>query len=200
MTASEIAAAHEAGHLVLVCRNAHRWVTVKRDNGDHWLPLGRDCPECGRVYLYIEKLEVPPTKPYMPHLDVLEFHKKYSYYYGDKPSFPAYDEMMHRLALITEEYLEVCRSLGIDCIVSPLPQKVHSLELDAIIQELIDLRTVVDGTLLAFGCKDIIPELHAEVFRANMEKTPPTEPRGRATKPEGWKPPDIKGIIARAQK
>ncbi len=64
------------------------------------------------------------------------------------------------------------------------------------IDGLCDVLYVVIGTAVAFGI-DLEP-FFAEVHRTNMLKTTgPVRADGKRMKPEGWKPPDIAGILER---
>lgn len=69
-------------------------------------------------------------------------------------------------------------------------------DLPAIADGLADLIYVALGTAIAYGI-DLRPVWSA-VHAANMAKIGgPTREDGKVLKPEGWQPPDIKGILER---
>jgi predicted HAD superfamily Cof-like phosphohydrolase len=58
----------------------------------------------------------------------------------------------------------------------------------------VDSHVVISGTALEFG----IPEdaVYVEVHRSNMDKAGgPVRADGKRLKPEGWKPPDVAGVL-----
>lgn len=64
------------------------------------------------------------------------------------------------------------------------------------IDGLCDLLVVTFGTIIEFGI-DIAP-FWREVHRTNMAKAGgPVREDGKVLKPEGWTPPDIRGILER---
>lgn len=73
-------------------------------------------------------------------------------------------------------------------------QAIQENDLVEAIDGLCDVLYVVIGTAVAFGV-DIEP-FFDEVHRTNMLKTTgPVRADGKRMKPEGWKPPDIIGLL-----
>jgi predicted HAD superfamily Cof-like phosphohydrolase len=70
-------------------------------------------------------------------------------------------------------------------------------DLSHVAKEAIDVHVVVSGTCAEYG----IPEdkVYEVVHASNMAKAGgPQREDGKQLKPEGWKPPDVAGVIARA--
>lgn len=69
---------------------------------------------------------------------------------------------------------------------------------------LLDQVVVSWGTLIAYYGQDLAYELAKEVIRSNLSKVDGTlgpkklRDDGKVLKPEGWTPPDIKGVLQRA--
>ena len=90
-------------------------------------------------------------------------------------------EWARRVRLISEEWAELC--------------KAHAFgDLASFADGLVDLAWVVLGTAVVAGLP--FDALWAEVRRANMDKKGSSlDASGKFTKPLGWKPPDIAGIL-----
>lgn len=98
---------------------------------------------------------------------------------------------VRRAALLIEELRELIDAMAVRDPVAAL---------DA----LCDLRYVADGTTLELGLAGCFDEGFAAVHRSNMAKVGPDgkvtrAPNGKVLKPEGWTPPDLASIVARAQ-
>lgn len=69
---------------------------------------------------------------------------------------------------------------------------------------LLDQVVVAWGTLMAYFGQDLAYQLAREVVRSNLSKVDGTlgpkklRDDGKVLKPEGWTPPDIKGVLQRA--
>lgn len=106
-----------------------------------------------------------------------------------------------RLALITEELRELAEALRDD-------------DLEGALDALVDLRYVLDGTVVEFGLhnmatiEDEYGEVPAVIFTtafyrvhsANMAKLGPDgkpiiDATGKIRKPEGWKAPDLSDLV-----
>lgn len=88
-----------------------------------------------------------------------------------------------RAKLIEEEAEETCWA-------------IRNGDLVEAIDGLCDLLCVIYGAALEFGV-DLDP-FWAEVHRSNMAKAGgPVRADGKVMKPEGWKPPDIAGLLER---
>lgn len=144
------------------------------------------------------------------HVDyaVREFHLKFDQPAPAEPGVPPDDVVRFRAKLMTEEYLELLDAMFGGARERPwwfkdLRERLawyidHApVEVDLVkwAHETHDLDYTVAGTRVAFGYKGLAGA--AEVHRANLSKGPNDE-RGKPTKPEGWKPPDIEGVL-RAQ-
>lgn len=124
--------------------------------------------------------------------DVGAFHKKFELpYYGDgvKPSLLEYDVHQFRLRFMHEELLEYCQAYAAG-------------DLAKTADALCDLVYVALGT--AHLMRLPLDECWAEVQKANMTKVravsadDPLSKRNHrldVVKPNGWKPPDIEGIL-----
>lgn len=85
-----------------------------------------------------------------------------------------------RLSLISEEYHE-------------LLQAMLKYDIDAAIDALADLTYVIYGTAVAWNVP--LDKFIAIVHEANMRKlTGPKRADGKQLKPEGWQPPNIRGL------
>ncbi len=101
---------------------------------------------------------------------------------------------------------------------SPIIPNVQERDLAARIvkeesRELVDAMEWGDIVEVADGVADLIwvaiwaglvhgipiEPIWEEVRRTNMNKLPPDKPGGKIRKPEGWTPPDIKGILDAAK-
>lgn len=83
-----------------------------------------------------------------------------------------------------------------------LADAIRTGDLEGVADALVDIEYFVKGTALAYGLD--LQEFFDAVHAANMEKHAAKDPGGKITKPPGWKPADIAGIlqrqIARGQK
>jgi len=114
--------------------------------------------------------------------DVEEFHKALDVPIGPRPGFPSDDEVHLRNELLAEEIRELSYAIANKDIVEAA---------DAIA----DAVYVLLGTALSFGIP--FDEVWKEVHRSNMDKAGgPVRADGKRLKPEGWKPPDVKGVLA----
>lgn len=155
---------------------------------------------------------------------VRSFHAKFGHPTRSTPQVPAEEEVRFRLALITEEYLELLHScldldalrpLGIHEAVGKLRNAINGehpyqrapvvVDLPECMDACTDLDFVVEGTRAAFGVNG--GQVLDAVFAANMAKDAVYVQdkdgfhMGRTvkpTKPAGWAPPDIAGVL-RAQ-
>lgn len=141
---------------------------------------------------------------------VSAFHRVFNQPILEEPTVPPNDRVRHRLRLIAEEFFELldaCTSgwsaepwmrddieARVDKYLWTTTIKVDIVE---VVDALADLDYVVEGTRLEFGIRGMPVAL--EVHRSNMTKVGGSvSPTGKIQKPEGWKPPDIAGVL-RAQ-
>ena len=111
-------------------------------------------------------------------LQVLEFHTKFGATVGDSP---AIRNLELRKSLIEEEFQEFVEAY-------------EQRNLVGMIDAMIDLKYVIDGTFIAFGIDN--EPFFDEVHRTNMLKVNgSTRDDGKILKPEGWKEPRIKEML-----
>lgn len=136
---------------------------------------------------------------------VSEFHLKYDQPVHAVPYVPADDLVRFRMRLIAEEFFEamesvfpasVTLSLAHEAMSKVIEHEIVTVDLVNLSRELCDIDYVVEGTRLYFG----IPraEVLIEIQRANMDKEPVLGAVvKKPTKPAGWRPPDIEGVLRR---
>lgn len=141
---------------------------------------------------------------------VREFHLKFGHAAPSQLTIPDEATIRFRLKLVAEEFLELVEAAfetrwgeaALGAVINAR-QALHEiikefplrLDLPAFMDATHDLDYVVAGTRVVFGY-DGLPGA-AEVHRANMDKVPSGD-LNKPTKPEGWRPPDIEGVL-RAQ-
>ncbi len=142
--------------------------------------------------------------------DVREFMAAFNQAMPDKPQWPDQETMDLRVRLEAEEFCERLRDSGYTFIMKinePIfdgtilyrniffsakdEREVRSLAKTA--DALIDQIYVIVGALLAMGI-DMWP-LWDAVQQANMAKAGGPVVNGKQMKPEGWKAPDIEGLL-----
>ncbi len=117
---------------------------------------------------------------------VTEFMVKFKQEVRWKPGFPASRVQVLRMELIKEEFLEFETAMVYE-------------NLEQVVDALGDLIYVALGCASAFGVdmEPIIKEIH----RANMSKEGGVQRKdGKWLKPDGWTPPNIKGILEKQSK
>jgi predicted HAD superfamily Cof-like phosphohydrolase len=114
-----------------------------------------------------------------PWLDMVhEFHEKMGCTIGNSM---AIRDVELRCSLIQEECNETLKA-------------IREGNLKEAIDGICDTIYVLLGTAVAFGVP--LAPFFREVHRSNMEKLDgPVRADGKKLKPEGWKPPDIQGLI-----
>ena len=109
-----------------------------------------------------------------------------------RPVVPGADILQLRQTLIREEYEEVMAAFGE--VTAALAQGATP-DLTHLAHELADLLYVVYGTFAECGID--ADAVYAEVHRANMAKLAgPRRADGKLLKPPGWRPADVRGVIA----
>lgn len=115
---------------------------------------------------------------------VREFHEKFGVEILDRPAIPSSDREILRHNLISEEWLEFSAAWS-------------QRDLVEIADALADMIYVILGTALSYGIP--LAAVFDEVHRTNMLKVGgATRDDGKILKPEGWKAPDIAGILRKA--
>jgi predicted HAD superfamily Cof-like phosphohydrolase len=119
--------------------------------------------------------------------DIRDFHKKFKFKQGKGIDSMDYNFSNWRVDFLMEEIAELTDALD---------NKDDVEILDA----LVDICYVAMGTAWLMGLP--FEEAWKEVQRSNMEKVrePSERSENDVIKPEGWKKPDIKGIVKRWQK
>jgi predicted HAD superfamily Cof-like phosphohydrolase len=116
--------------------------------------------------------------------DVIDFHKAFGQKVGDKPELPDINERGLRMKLLREEFEEYMEA-------------EEENDLVEIADALADLIYIACGTAVSYGIP--LDKIYDEVHRSNMSKLVDGKPiyreDGKVMKPEGWSPPDIKGIL-----
>src|SRR5262245_55796604 len=118
--------------------------------------------------------------------DVTDFHHACGLPVLDKPQFPSTDRVTLRCELIAEEVAE----LSVAVLKRDLPKVADGLG---------DIIYVCIGMALEFGIP--LADVWAEIQRSNMAKRDPVtnsirrRADGKVLKPDGWKAPDIEGVI-----
>lgn len=99
----------------------------------------------------------------------------------DRPTIPDRERVALRLELIREEFEETAVAMARGDLVE-------------IADGLADLVYVCVGAALEFGIP--LDRVWAEVHRSNMAKAGgPRRADGKILKPDGWTPPDIRGVL-----
>ena len=114
--------------------------------------------------------------------DVLDFHQKLvPQQVRGLPSWPSYDIMLLRGRLVQEEFSE-------------LVDGIQNADFIGIADNIADCIYVLIGMSIAMGID--LREVWKVVHAANMAKEGgPSRPDGKVMKPEGWKEPDVVGVI-----
>lgn len=124
---------------------------------------------------------MPETRDWVE--DVLDFHRAFCPdLIGTTPAFPPVATCHLRFHLMIEEWNELVRA--------------HDDEdLSGVAREIVDLIYVLIGKAVTYGI-DLRP-VWTEVQKANMAKAGgDRRADGKVTKPPGWEPPDVAGVLA----
>lgn len=139
--------------------------------------------------------------------NVTAFHEKFDHPMHYTPRVPDKDRLMFRLSFCTEEFfemlyacfrgkenLEAIKDLE-DSVLGLIALKTDPAEVDLpeLIDALCDQEYVIEGFRLECGVYG--PDILEEVQRANMAKHKVKNQVGKTTKPPGWTPPDIAGVL-----
>lgn len=117
--------------------------------------------------------------------DVKDFHIFFDRKVGTEPAFTDYNDRILRMKLVTEELSELKRAHMEEDIVE-------------VADAIADLIYVACGMAVAYGIP--LNEVWEEVQESNMRKVgkdgkPIYREDGKVLKPEGWEPPDVRGIL-----
>lgn len=115
--------------------------------------------------------------------DVRAFHRQFGVVMSNVPRHPPAEIESLRLALIREEFDE-------------LQAAVAARDITGIADGIVDMMYVLTGMALVYGLP--LDEVWSEVHATNMAKTGGAiRDDGKILKPEGWRPPDVRGLLAR---
>jgi len=124
--------------------------------------------------------------------------------YSTIPTRPSRDVICLRADLLVEETIETLEAMGaypgeIARLKLAASAAINSIETSAfnmvkVADGLADVDYINEGTRLTFGIHG--EPVEREVHRTNMAKRGgPVRADGKRLKPEGWTPPDIRGIL-----
>lgn len=142
------------------------------------------------------------------HDQVTDFHRAFDQPIHDKPFVPSEDRLKLRGRLIMEEPLESLLALGAEPDYVLMAAQYIRAAVDSIKRERCNLVELADG----LGDSDYVNEgtrlecgipgraVAAEIQRSNMAKLGPDgkpmyREDGKIMKPDGWTPPNIKGVL-----
>jgi len=119
--------------------------------------------------------------------DVRDFHQAFGQRIGEKPELPDDAERTLRVKLLREEFREYLDGESFENLVE-------------VADALADIIYIACGTAVSYGIP--LDDVFAEVHRSNMAKLVDGKvirrDDGKIQKPEGWTPPDIKGVLDKA--
>lgn len=133
---------------------------------------------------------------------VKNFHRKFDQPVREVPCIPGDTEVRFRAKLHAEEFLETMRAIFgdtwiLDKIDSDLKHctdcSTIRVNLPELADGLCDMDYIAEGTRACFGLPRV--PILVEVQRANLDKINKPDEIGKPTKPPGWKPPDIEGVL-----
>lgn len=136
---------------------------------------------------------------------VLEFHRAMEQPVLDVPQVPPDERVRFRLRFIAEEFFELLEAClhdteewELDWLKEDLNTYINlalvRVDLPLVADALADIDYVVEGTRLEFGIDG--GPVAAEVHRANMMKASgPVRADGKRLKPDGFRPPDVEGVL-----
>lgn len=136
---------------------------------------------------------------------VREFHDACGVVANERPTEADPSTRALRCRLLLEETKEFIRASGCTLIGAGDGVEVAILQgaepdLNGMAQELADVQYVTSGAAVTFGIP--LGAVFAEVHAANMRKAGPDgkvmkRPDGKVVKPDGWRGPDVAGVLAR---
>jgi len=121
-----------------------------------------------------------------PMLDIKEMMEMFEQDVHAVPAFPDADTRLLRMKLLKEEFYEYVHA-------------EHTSDMVELADALADVCVIALGTAHAYGIP--LDAVWQEVHRSNMGKRNPDtgeiekRPDGKVIKPDGWTPPDIKGVL-----
>ena len=118
------------------------------------------------------------------YTDVKDFHIAFGQRVGDKPELPDTKERTLRMKLLAEEMYEYTVA-------------ENENDLVEVADALADIIYIACGTAVAYGIPldDVFEEVHASNMAKLVDGKPIYREDGKVLKPEGWTPPDIKGVL-----
>jgi predicted HAD superfamily Cof-like phosphohydrolase len=140
------------------------------------------------------------------HRQVRHFHDVFGIPVVAKPQVPSRERRQLRCKLVLEEALEFLEahgcpvaSLGIDKLIERSIEQMGEageFDMEAVADACGDIDYVVEGSRIEYGIDG--GPIADEIHRSNMAKVGgPVLPGGKIGKPDGWTPPDIKGLLVK---
>lgn len=124
-----------------------------------------------------------------------EFHRAIGLTPPARPTVPDADVLALRRTLVTEEYAETEAEFAALAARVAAGEVLSAGDLTPLAHELADLLYVTYGALDLLGID--ADAVLAEIHRANLSKASgPRRADGKQLKPEGWRPADVRGVIA----
>ena len=120
--------------------------------------------------------------------DVKDFHIAFGQRVGQSPLIPEdYNERDLRINLLEEEFKEYINA-------------EEKNDITEIADALADIIYIACGTAVAYGIPldDVFEEVHASNMAKLVDGKPIYREDGKVLKPEGWTPPDIRGVLKRS--
>lgn len=128
--------------------------------------------------------------------NVESFMKAAGQFLPQTPVIPPEAVRLLRARIIWEECLETIAGLGCAVENNQVVVSQQPPDLVQIVDGCCDIEVVTNGTLLACGVADLLPQLHVDY--SNLMKFYPNctlRADGKVIKPPGWQPPDIMSVL-----
>lgn len=142
---------------------------------------------------------------------VRAFHERFGHPVASSPAVPSDEQVRFRLKLVAEEFHELLQasfpgapSFEQSALRPTLERAAVEVDLPALVDAIADLSWVLEGFAAVLGVH--MAPVYDEVSRANMSKDPVyvaakdehhrrPDPAAKPTKPAGWAPPDVAGVL-----
>jgi predicted HAD superfamily Cof-like phosphohydrolase len=147
---------------------------------------------------------------------VRDFMRKFSEKFADEPGHSDENQVAFWIACVLEEVIELAAAAGVALflftredgdrlinigaaesrtICRPTGEEINLVEA---VDALRDTEYSLHALELILGVHDVSDDTFHEVHQTNMEKSPTRDEKGKVTKPNGWKPPDIATILRKS--
>jgi len=193
------------------CSHVDSEVRLSNEDYELWW-----CPSCGAVADQRRKEVSRPEKGWTSptvvqrNLRVRNFHERFGHFVAEKVSVPCSKMVRFRMKIWWEEIREAFEAVfretkaseredlflrfmrrifdDVELVILNAPVKV---DLPAFMDALEDVDYITEGHRIVFGVDG--EPIAAAVHEANMAKAP--NGLDKPLKPEGWKPPDVAGLL-----